>query len=136
MVPNHHRNCASEPQEKAEWTAPSSQQWWIKYPRYGWIIGKIWARPTFISHQLWLFIINVHINSTFFLLVLYYNSIKFLNIEKKIGKRNWQRYIQHHTNECSLRSVNLGTVDMQYVHYAFFHFIMSPIRQLSTNIKP
>lgn len=41
-----------------------------------------------------------------------------------------------HTNECSLRSVNLGTVDMQYVHYAFFHFIMSPIRQLSTNIKP
>lgn len=92
MVPNHHRNCASEPQEKAEWTAPSSQQWWIKYPRYGWIIGKIWARPTFISHQLWLFIINVHINSTFFLLVLYYNSINFLNIEKKIGKRNWQRY--------------------------------------------
>lgn len=38
-----------------------------------------------------------------------------------------------HTNECSLRNVNLGTVDMQYVHYGAFDFIMSPIRQLSTN---
>lgn len=27
-----------------------------------------------------------------------------------------------HTNECSLRNVNLGTVDMQYVHYGVFLF--------------
>lgn len=137
MVPNHHRNCASEPQEKAEWTAPSSQQWWIKYPRYGWIIGKIWARPTFISHQLWLFIINVHINSVFF---CWYYIIILLNFWIYIKKNRKEELAEissiMHTNECSLRSVNLGTVDMQYVHYAFFHFIMSPIRQLSTNIKP
>lgn len=38
-----------------------------------------------------------------------------------------------HTNECSLRNVNWALLTCNTYITVFFYFIMSPIRQLSTN---